>query len=56
MITTSLRLPRSLLAWVRTQAAEQHVKPTAWIRELLEQQRAGQPDLEHRVNTLKKKQ
>jgi predicted DNA binding CopG/RHH family protein len=52
MITTSLRLPKSLLDWVRAQAAEQHVKPTAWIRELLEQQRTGQPDLEHRVGAL----
>lgn len=52
MITTSLRLPKSLLDWVRAQAAEQHVKPTAWIRELIEQQRAGQPDLEHRVSAL----
>jgi predicted DNA binding CopG/RHH family protein len=52
MITTSLRLPKSLLDWVRAQAAEQHVKPTAWIRELLEQQRSGQPDLEHRVSAL----
>ncbi|MFC4853495.1 hypothetical protein [Actinophytocola glycyrrhizae] len=52
MITTSLRLPKSLLDWVRNQAAEQHVKPTAWIRDLLEQQRAGRPDLEHRVSSL----
>jgi hypothetical protein len=52
MITTSLRLPKSLLDWVRECAAEQHVKPTAWIRDLLEQQRAGRPDLEHRVSAL----
>lgn len=52
MITTSLRLPKSLLDWVRVQAAEQHVKPTAWIRELIEQQRAGRPDLEDRVRAL----
>jgi len=52
MITTSLRLPKSLLDWVRAQAAEQHVKPTAWIRELIEQQRSGLPDLEQRVSAL----
>lgn len=52
MVTTSLRLPKSLLDWVRDQAAERHVKPTAWIRELLEHQRAGLPDLEKRVSSL----
>jgi hypothetical protein len=52
MVTTSLRLPKSLLDWIRTRAAEQHVKPTAWIRDLLEQQRTERPDLEHRVSAL----
>lgn len=52
MVTTSLRLPKSLLDWVRAQAADQHVKPTAWIRELLERERAGQPALESRVGVL----
>jgi predicted DNA binding CopG/RHH family protein len=52
MVTTSLRLPKSLLDWIRARAAEQHVKPTAWIRDILEQQRTERPDLEHRVSAL----
>lgn len=42
MITTSLRLPKSLLDWVRTQADHQGIKPTALIRRWIEeQQRTG---------------
>ncbi|GDY32434.1 hypothetical protein [Gandjariella thermophila] len=52
MVTTSLRLPKSLLDWVRQQAAAEHVKPTAWLRGLIEQQRAGHADLEERVSAL----
>jgi predicted DNA binding CopG/RHH family protein len=36
MITTSLRLPKSLLDRVRTRAAEDDMKATAWIRALIE--------------------
>lgn len=41
MVTTSLRLPKDVLDWVREQAAEQHTKPTALIRQWIEQRRAG---------------
>ncbi|MGH3495789.1 MAG: hypothetical protein ACRDQ1_21535, partial [Sciscionella sp.] len=33
MITTSLRLPKSLLDWVRERATEQHVRPSVLIRQ-----------------------
>ncbi|MEV4648006.1 hypothetical protein [Saccharopolyspora sp. NPDC049357] len=36
MITTSLRLPKSLLDQVRERAAAEDVKTTAWIRRLIE--------------------
>src|SRR5437879_13488752 len=52
MVTTSLRLPKSLLDWVRDRAATEHITPSAWIRALVEQQREGHPDLEHRVSAL----
>jgi hypothetical protein len=39
MVTTSLRLPKSMLDWVRQQAEAEHVKPTALIRRWIEQQR-----------------
>ncbi len=39
MITTSLRLPKSLLDWVREQAAAQHVRPSGLIRVWIEQRR-----------------
>lgn len=52
MVTTSLRLPKSLLDWVRDQAAAEHVKPTAWIRSLIENNRAGGSGLEERVSVL----
>lgn len=39
MVTTSLRLPASLLNWVREQAASQHVRPSALIRRWVEQHR-----------------
>ena len=43
MIVTSVRLPKSLLDWVREQAAAEHVKPTALIRRWVEdRQRADQ--------------
>jgi len=40
MVTTSLRLPKSLLDWVREQATAEHVKPTALVRRWIEQQHA----------------
>lgn len=39
MVTTSLRLPKSLLDWVREQAGVEHTKPTALIRRWIEQRR-----------------
>jgi len=39
MITTSVRLPKSLLDWVRHRAAAQHVRPSALIRQWIEQRR-----------------
>lgn len=44
MVTTSLRLPKSLLDWVREQAAQERVKPTALIRRWIEDHRAGTGD------------
>ncbi|HEY3714946.1 MAG TPA: hypothetical protein VGL39_10500 [Jatrophihabitantaceae bacterium] len=32
MVTTSLRLPKSLLDWVRTQADHEHTRPTVLMR------------------------
>lgn len=39
MVTTSLRLPKSLLDWVRERAAAEHVRPSALIRQWIEQRR-----------------
>lgn len=47
MVVTSLRLPKSLLDWVRAQAEVERVRPTAWIRRLIEDARqAGEGDSE----------
>jgi Arc/MetJ-type ribon-helix-helix transcriptional regulator len=48
MVTTSLRLPKSLLDWVREQAAGQHVRPSGLIRQWIEQRRdsGGAADIE----------
>ncbi|HEY4008029.1 MAG TPA: hypothetical protein VGM60_23005 [Pseudonocardia sp.] len=44
MGTTSLRLPKYLLDWVRAQAESEQVKPTALIRHWIEERRAiGNP-------------
>jgi hypothetical protein len=46
MIVTSVRLPKSLLDWVRERAAAEQVKPTALIRRWIEERRdapAGTP-------------
>lgn len=37
MVTTSIRLPKTLLDWVRTQADDQGIKPTALIRRWIEE-------------------
>ena len=39
MIVTSVRLPKSLLDWVREQASTEHLKPTALIRRWIEDRR-----------------
>ena len=39
MITTSVRLPKSLLDWIRQRAAAQHVRPSVLIRQWIEQRR-----------------
>jgi hypothetical protein len=39
MVTTSIRLPKSLLDWVRVQAAAENLKATALIRKWIEEQR-----------------
>lgn len=59
MVTTSLRLPRSLLDWVRDQAAAQHVRPSGLIRQWIEQRRdtggaAGVEDLAARLDRLER--
>jgi len=41
MVTTSLRLPKSLLDWVREQADSQQTKPTTLIRHWIEERRAN---------------
>ncbi|WP_300012636.1 hypothetical protein [Pseudonocardia sp.] len=43
MVVTSLRLPKSLLDWVRDQAEAERVKPTALIRRWIEDRRPTQP-------------
>jgi len=59
MITTSVRLPKSLLDWVRHQAAAQHVRPSVLIRQWIEQHRdtaeaQGAGDLAARVERLER--
>lgn len=52
MITTSLRLPKSLLDWVREQAAVEGLRPTALVRRWIEQRRDGSEGLAERVRRL----
>jgi hypothetical protein len=52
MVSLSLRLPKSLLDWVRAQARTQHTKPTQLIRRWIEERRSGEPSLEQRVRRL----
>lgn len=40
MVVTSLRLPKSLLDWIRDEAASEHARPTALIRRWLEERRS----------------
>ncbi|MGH9071144.1 MAG: hypothetical protein ACRDX8_08285 [Acidimicrobiales bacterium] len=59
MVTTSLRLPKSLLDWVRERATDQHVRPSVLIRQWVEQRRdadggAGVEDLALRVERLER--
>lgn len=48
MVTTSLRLPKSLLDWVREESAAQHLRPSGLIRQWIEQRRdaGGAPGIE----------
>ncbi|MGH3095817.1 MAG: hypothetical protein ACRDMV_07425 [Streptosporangiales bacterium] len=52
MISTSLRLPKSLLDWVRAQADDAHTKPTALIRAWIEEKRNAPDSLDQRVQRL----
>ncbi|MGH4016050.1 MAG: hypothetical protein ACRDSL_19430 [Pseudonocardiaceae bacterium] len=53
MVSLSLRLPKSLLDWVRTQARAEHTKPTQLIRRWIEEHRSsGELSLEERVRRL----
>jgi hypothetical protein len=54
MVSLSVRLPKSLLDWVRGQARAEHTKPTQLIRRWIEEHRATgeQPSLEERVRRL----
>jgi hypothetical protein len=59
MITTSVRLPKSLLDWVRQHASAQHVRPSVLIRQWIEQRRdaaeaEGAADLAARVERLER--
>ncbi|MGH3588688.1 MAG: hypothetical protein ACRDQ0_20455 [Pseudonocardia sp.] len=50
MVTTSLRVPKSLLDWVREEAAAEQVRPSALIRRWIEDRRraADAEDTEER--------
>jgi hypothetical protein len=41
MVTTSIRLPKSLLDWVRNQAEAERIKSTALVRRWIEEKRDG---------------
>ena len=52
-LSLSLRLPKSPLDWVHTQARTEHTKPTQLIRRWIEERRSsGEPSLEERVRRL----
>jgi len=53
MVSLSLRLPKSLLDWVRAQARAEHTKPTQLIRRWIEERHSsGRASLEERVRRL----
>ncbi|MFP5023336.1 hypothetical protein [Pseudonocardia phyllosphaerae] len=52
MVTTSLRLPKDVLDWVREQADAQHVKPTALVRRWIEERRTASSSVEDRLSRL----
>ncbi|MCO7196265.1 BrnA antitoxin family protein [Pseudonocardia sp. McavD-2-B] len=52
MVTTSLRLPKDVLDWVREQAAAQHVRPTTLLRQWVEERRSNTANLESRLARL----
>lgn len=52
MVTTSLRLPESLLDWVRDQADAEGLRPTALLRRWIEERRDGTMGLAERVRRL----
>lgn len=52
MVSLSLRLPKSVLDWVRAHARAEHTKPTQLIRRWIEERRTGEPSLEERVRRL----
>jgi len=59
MVTTSVRLPKSLLDWIRHRAAAQHVRPSVLIRQWIQQHRdaaeaEGAGDLAARVERLER--
>lgn len=45
MIVTSVRLPKSLLDWLRERAAAEQVKPTSLIRRWIEERRDASTDM-----------
>lgn len=54
MVSTSLRLPKSLLDWVRAEAEKSHVKHTVLIRAWIEEKRTGTEALAQRVARLER--
>lgn len=48
MVSSSLRLPKSLLDWARAEADKNHVRPTALIRTWIEEKRADTETLAQR--------
>lgn len=53
MVSLSLRMPQSLLDWVRAQARTEHTRPTQLIRRWIEERRSsGEASLEERVRRL----
>jgi uncharacterized protein (DUF4415 family) len=54
MVTTSLRLPKSVLDWVRAQAEVEHTKPTALIRRWIEERQAGTAGVDERLARLER--